>query len=55
MAIPKEKRPAIIKGNSILKQIKEIESKAHVTNEDNRILKHLYKQFNEVFDFVFSK
>lgn len=55
MAIPKEKRPYIQRGNKILKQIRELENKESLTNEDNRILKHLYKQFNEVFDFVFNK
>lgn len=55
MAIPKEKRPYIQRGNQLLREIKTLESKKSLTNEDNRILKHLYKQFNEVFDFVFDK
>ena len=55
MAIPKEKRPYIQRGNQLLREIKSLESKKSLTNDDNRILKHLYKQFNEVFDFVFDK
>lgn len=55
MSIPKEKRPYIHKGNQLLREIKEFEKKKSLTNEDNRILKHLWKQFNEVFDFVFNK
>lgn len=54
MAIPKEKRPYIQRGNKLLKQIRELESKESLTNEDNRILKHLYHEFNVVFDYVFK-
>lgn len=55
MAIPREKRPYIQRGNMLLKKIKEIEAKKTTTTEEKRELKHLYKQFNEVFDFVFNK
>jgi hypothetical protein len=55
MAIPKDKRPYIQRGNKLLKQIQEFEAKKTLTNDDQRQLKHLYKQFNEVFDFVFNK
>lgn len=55
MAIPKEKRPYIKRGTKILKEIREIEAKPMLTNDDKRLLKHLYEQFNIVFDYVFTR
>ena len=55
MAIPKEKRPYVQRGNKLLKEIKALENKDKLTNEDQRQLKHLYNEFNVIFDYVFDK
>ena len=55
MEITKEKRALINRGNKLLKQIKDIECKEHISSEDDRQLKHLYLEFNAIFDSVFEK
>lgn len=52
--IPPEKRNSVMRGNKILREISELEDKPQ-TGDVRRKLKHLWKQFNEVFDFVFEK
>ncbi len=55
MEITKEKRALISRGNKLLKQIKDIECKENISSEDDRQLKHLYSEFNAIFDSVFEK
>lgn len=55
MEITKEKRALINRGNKLLKQIKGIECKEKLSSEDDRQLKHLYSEFNAIFDSVFEK
>lgn len=55
MEITKEKRALINRGNKLLKQIRDIECKEKISSEDDRQLKHLYSEFNAIFDSVFEK
>lgn len=51
--LPAEKRPYAQRGTKLLKEIRELEAQPQ-NGETKRKLKHLWKQFNEVFDFVFD-
>ena len=55
MEITKEKRMLINRGNKLLKQIQDLEGKEKLSPEDSRQLKHLYSEFNAIFDSVFEK
>ena len=53
--IPEVKKVYVQRGTKILNQIQELESQEVQTNETKRQLKHLWKQFYEIFNFVFSE
>lgn len=53
--IPAKKKAYIERGTKILNEIESLEALAVQDNETKRKLKHLWKQFYEVADFVFDK
>ena len=52
--LPDGKKAYAQRGNQILREIEAIEKEAVQSIEDKRKLKHLWKQFHEVFNFVFD-
>ncbi len=52
--LPDGKKAYAQRGNQILREIEDIEQEAVQSIEDKRKLKHLWKQFHEVFNFVFD-